>query len=113
MSFRCFLKGKIYKATITEATTEYPGSMGIDPKLMKAAGILPNEKVDVYNMVNGERFSTYAIMGKPGQVALYGAAALKGEVGQNVIICTYTWLSEAEMAAHRPKVIEPGEENSI
>lgn len=113
MPTRCFLGAKLHGATITCANLEYQGSLSIDPDLMRRAGILPLERVDVYNLVNGERLSTYAIEGGPGEICLNGAAALKGKVGQRVIIATYVWLGEDEAASHRPNVLILNETNGV
>jgi len=110
---RCFLSAKIHGATITEANLEYRGSLSIDTTLMKAVGILPYEKVDVYNMGNGERLTTYAIPGAPGQICLNGAAAHKGEVGQRVIIATYQWLDEDEARTRKPRVVIADDKNGV
>ena len=113
MAQRCFLSAKIHGATITEANLEYRGSLSIDRTLMKAVGILPYEKVDVYNLNNGERLTTYAIPGKPGQICLNGAAAHKGEVGQRVIIATYMWLDENEAKTRKPQVVIADKNNTV
>lgn len=110
---RCFLSAKIHGATITCANLEYRGSLSIDTTLMKTVGILPYEQVDVYNLDNGERLTTYAIPGAPGEICLNGAAAHRGKVGQRVIIATYMWLDESETATRRPKVVVAGENNTI
>ncbi len=113
MAQRCFLSAKIHGATITEANLEYRGSLSIDTTLMKTVGILPYEKVDVYNMDNGERLTTYAIPGEPGQICLNGAAAHKGEVGQRVIIATYQWLTEDEAKTSKPQVVIADDKNGV
>ncbi|QGY38822.1 aspartate 1-decarboxylase [Pseudodesulfovibrio cashew] len=113
MAQRCFLSAKIHGATITEANLEYRGSLSIDTKLMKTVGILPYEQVDVYNLDNGERLTTYAIPGEPGQICLNGAAAHKGEPGQRVIIATYAWLDETEARTGKPRVVIAGKNNEI
>ncbi len=113
MPMRCFLKAKLHGATITCANLEYPGSLSIDKKLLDEAGILPFEKVDVYNLVNGERLSTYAIEGSVGEICLNGAAALKGKVGQRIIIATYAWFNEQEAQQHTPKVLIIDDKNSV
>lgn len=112
MALRNFLLGKIHRATITECDVNYEGSISIDPVLLKAAGIAPFEQVDVYNIHNGERLTTYAIVGNPGQICLNGAAALKGGVGQKVIIACYGLLSEDEIAGHTPRVVLVDETNT-
>lgn len=111
--FREFLLAKIHRATITEARLDYEGSISICPDLLKASGILPYEKVEVYNLENGERFATYAIVGKKGEIALNGAAAHKGKPGDKVIIAAYIYLKEEEINSHSPKVVLVGEQNKI
>lgn len=111
MALRCFILGKIHRATITAARVDYEGSISICPGLLAASGILPHERVDVYNLDNGERLQTYAIVGGPGEVCLNGAAALKGKAGQKVIIVAYAWLSQKEYSSLRPKVVMVDENN--
>lgn len=113
MAQRCFLSAKIHGVKITCANLEYRGSLSIDRKLMKSVGILPYEQVDVYNMDNGERLTTYAIPGGPGEICLNGAAAHKGEAGQRVIIATYMWLDESEARTKKPRVIVADDNNGI
>ncbi len=113
MPNRCFLSAKIHGATITCANLEYRGSLSIDRKLMHSVGILPYEQVDIYNLDNGERLTTYAIPGEPGEICLNGAAAHKGEVGQRIIIATYMWLSESEARTCKPRVVVVGSNNSV
>ncbi len=88
---RFMLKSKIHRVTVTDANLDYEGSITIDEKLIEAADILPYEKVDIYNVSNGERFSTYVIKGKRGSgtVCLNGAAARKASKGDVVIIASY------------------------
>lgn len=113
MAQRNFLCAKIHGATITCAKLEYHGSLSIDTKLLEAAGIMPFERVDIYNLDNGERLSTYAIPGGPGEICMNGAAAHKGQVGQRIIIATYQWLEESEMAGTKPKVVITNTDNTI
>jgi len=110
---RCFLSAKIHGATITCAKLEYRGSLSIDSSLMKAVGLIPYEKIDVYNLDNGERLTTYAIPGEPGEICLNGAAAHKGQVGQRVIIASYAWFSEEEALSYKPKVVIAGKDNTV
>ncbi len=105
MAKRCFLRSKLHRATLTGCDVDYEGSIAIDEALLRAADMLPNEQVDVYNLDNGNRLTTYAIAGKPGEVCLNGAAALLAEPGQRVIICCFTWLDEDEIAGHAPRVV--------
>ncbi len=114
MGFRCFLLAKIHNATITEANVNYRGSIAICPELLKASGIMVNEQVDVYNTTNGNRLTTYVIEGKKGEICLNGAAALKGAVGDKIIIAAYTWLSPLEAEKHHPTIVIIGDkENRI
>jgi len=113
MAQRCFLSAKIHGATITCANLEYRGSLSIDPMLMKTVGILPYEQIDVYNLDNGERLTTYAIPGGPGEICLNGAAAHKGKVGQRVIIATYMWIDETEARTRKPRVVIADENNGV
>lgn len=112
MAKKCFLSGKIHGAVITCAKLEYHGSLSIDVTLMKSAGIQPFEQVDVYNIDNGERLTTYAIEGSKGEICLNGAAAHKGTVGQRIIIATYMWSDENE-ALRKPKVVMTDKDNNI
>lgn len=112
MASRCFLLAKIHRATITSARVDYEGSLSICPTLLEASGILPHERVDVYNLDNGERLRTYAIIGEIGEICLNGAAALKGATGQKVIIATYGWLSPEEYSLLQPKIILVDKNNS-
>ena len=112
---RTILKSKIHRATITDANLDYEGSLTIDTDLMNKADILPYEKLDVVNINNGQRFSTYAIDGIPGSgdICLNGAAARLGNVGDLVIIITYTNLADEEIHHHQPIVVLVDEENKI
>jgi aspartate 1-decarboxylase len=104
---RFMFKSKIHRATVTGADLNYEGSITIDSELMKLADILPYEKVDVYNVTNGERFSTYVIPGEPGsgEICLNGAAARKVQKGDKVIIVTYCELDENEIEEFSPVVV--------
>ena len=112
---RYFLKSKLHRATITGANLEYEGSLSIDPELMKAAEILPFEKVDVVNINTGARFTTYAIKGKvkSGEICFNGGAARLGQIGDKVIILTYTQISEEEIADHRSILVFVSDNNTI
>jgi aspartate 1-decarboxylase len=107
------LKGKIHRATVTDADLSYEGSISIDPKLCKAAGLRLYERVDVYNCNNGARFSTYVIHGGPGQICLNGAAARHVLRGDLVIIAAYCELEESEADRHVPKCVFVDEKNRI
>lgn len=112
---RTLLKSKIHRATVTQADLNYEGSITIDAKLMAAADIVEYERVEVYNISNGNRMATYAIVGKPGSgtICLNGAAARLAEVGDLVIICTYADYSDEERASHSPIVIPVNEKNKL
>ena len=99
---RRMVNGKIHRARVTEADLNYVGSISIDPILMKAADIVPNEQVAVYNLMNGARFETYAIEGVEGQVCLNGAAARLAQVDDLVIIVTYVDVDEQEVPPTTP-----------
>ncbi len=107
------LKCKIHRATVTEADLNYEGSISIDSKLCEAAGLIPFEQVDIYNCNNGERFTTYVIVGKPGQICLNGAAARKVHPGDIVIICAYASYAENEARIHKPTLIRVDKENKV
>jgi len=108
---RRMMNGKIHRARVTDADLNYVGSISIDPILMKAADIVPNEQVSVYNLNNGARFETYAIEGSDGQICLNGAAARLAQVGDLVIIVTYADVEDHELASHEPSVIVVDEDN--
>ena len=109
------LKSKLHRATITEADLNYQGSLTIDKELLDAVDIQPYERVMVYNINNGERFDTYAIEGKSGSgvIGLNGAAARKGLVGDQIIIVSYAYFSEDELADFHPKIVLLNESNRI
>lgn len=112
MSYRCYLQAKIHGAVLTDVRQDYMGSVSVDPELLRQSGIAPYEQVDVYNVDNGERLTTYAIEGEPGEVCLNGAAAFRGEPGQRVIIAAYVWLDDNQRAWHTPKVVFAGPDNT-
>ena len=103
------LKSKIHRVTVTEADLDYIGSITIDEDLMDAAGIIENEKVEIYNITNGERFATYAIRGERGTgvIGINGAAAHKAMVGHLLIIAAYAQMSPEEAREWHPTVIFP------
>lgn len=107
------LKCKIHRATVTDADLNYEGSVSIDPKLISAAGLLLNERVDIYNCNNGARFSTYVIEGKKGEICLNGAAARHVQKGDLVIICAYCGLSVEEAKKHKPTVVFVDSKNKM
>ncbi len=112
---RIMLRGKLHQARVTHAVLNYEGSCGIDQDFLDAAGIVEYEAIDIYNIENGERFSTYAISGERGSrmISLNGAAARKAAVGDRIIICAYGPMSEDEVAQHRPCLVYLDAQNNI
>lgn len=112
---REFLKSKLHGGLITKADLDYEGSLGIDAALMRAAGILPFESVEVYNVTNGHRLRTYAIElpAESGRLESNGAAAHWMRRGDQIIIATYSWIEERETATWKPKVVILNHENRI
>jgi len=107
------LKAKIHRATVTGSDLNYEGSIALGPELRRAAGILPFEKVEIFNCNNGERFATYVIAGRDGEVSVNGAAARLVQRGDIVIIVAYVEVEAAEAAAHRPVVVLVDEHNRV
>lgn len=107
------LRTKIHRATVTGADLNYEGSVSICPDLIKASGLLINERVDIYNCNNGARFSTYVIKGNKGEICLNGAAARHVQKGDLVIICSYCGLSFEEAQKHKPTVVFVNEKNKV
>lgn len=112
---RLFLRSKIHRATVTEANVAYEGSITIDRYLMNAAGLMPYEKVEVYNVDSGSRFETYVIEGLEGsgEICVNGAAARLVSVGDKVIIACYCMLHEGQILTHKPKLVFVDAENRI
>ena len=110
---RTFLKAKLHRATVTTADMNYEGSISLDRALCRAAGLLEFEQVDVYDITNGARFTTYVIYGEPGQVQINGAAARLVQPGDRVIVAAYAEFSADELAGHQPRVVLLGERNAI
>ncbi|HTQ78400.1 MAG TPA: aspartate 1-decarboxylase [Thermoanaerobaculia bacterium] len=112
---RTLLKSKIHRATVTDANLDYQGSVAIDPLLMEAADILPWERVEIYNVTNGERFATYAIPGRPGagEIIVNGAAAHKASTGHIVILATYATYNEQIARLHQPALVFVDAANGI
>ncbi len=109
------LKGKIHRARVTGADLNYEGSIEIDSSLMEAARILPFEQVDIWNMTNGERFSTYALAAARGSgtIAINGAAARKVQPGDEIIITAFAWMSEKQAQQWKPHVVLVDRENRL
>ena len=109
------LKSKIHRVTVTEADLNYVGSITIDEDLIDAANMIENEKVEVLNVNNGERFETYVIKGKrgSGQICLNGPAARRVAVGDIVIIVSYATMEFEEAKKFTPTIIFPGNGNKL
>ena len=107
------LKCKIHRATVTDADLNYEGSVSIDPALVDAAGLREFERVEILNCNNGNRFATYVIFGKKGEICLNGAAARLVHKGDLVIIVAYATMSEDEANKHKPRLVFVDEKNQI
>ena len=109
------LYSKIHRASVTDANLNYVGSITIDLELMRAAKLRVGQKVEIVNINNGERFSTYVIEGKEGNkdICLNGAAARKAEIGDRIIIIAYASMSEEEIVKFKPAVVLVNEKNDI
>jgi aspartate 1-decarboxylase len=101
------LKGKIHRATVTQCDLNYEGSISVDAALLERAGILPHEQVDVLNIANGKRFTTYAIPAPAGSgtIGINGAAARRAQKGDLVIIVAYARMEEAQAKSFAPRVV--------
>lgn len=113
--FLTMLKGKLHQACITHAELHYEGSCAIDEDLLDAVGILVNEQIQIYNLNNAERFTTYAIAA-PRQsriISVNGAAALLANPGDRVIICSYALFESSEAALFKPKVAMLDADNHV
>lgn len=109
------LRAKIHRARVTEANIHYEGSITVDANVLEASGILPFERVDIVNIDNGARLSTYAIEGPRGSGAfcLNGAAARLVTVGDKIIIMSYAQMNAAEARMHKPRVVLMNDDNTI
>lgn len=107
------LRSKLHRATVTAAELDYEGSISIDTELLRAAEMHAYQKVDIYNINNGARFSTYIIPGRRGEICLNGAAARMAQVGDRIIIVTFTRIEESEADSWLPTVVLLGDGNEI
>ncbi|MGM0519170.1 MAG: aspartate 1-decarboxylase [Campylobacterota bacterium] len=109
------LYSKIHRATVTDANLNYVGSITIDEDLMKASKMMVGQKVDIVNINNGERFSTYVIKGEPGSkdMCLNGAAARKVEIGDKIIVIAYASYNHDEIKDYEPTVVLVDDKNNI
>ncbi len=112
---RTLLKAKLHMATVTQAELWYDGSCAIDRSLIELAGLREFEQIEIYNVNNGERFTTYIILSEAGSgtISMNGAAARRVQVGDRVIIATYGQFSEAEMVNHKPRLIYLNQDNTV
>jgi aspartate 1-decarboxylase len=110
------LKSKIHRATVTHCELHYEGSCAIDEDLLDAANLIEDERIDIWNVNNGERFSTYAIRGQrgSGMISLNGSAARRAQVGDLLIIAAFAGVDEAELkAGWKPRLVFVDEHNHI
>ena len=110
---KTLLKSKIHRATVTDANLSYEGSISIDPRLVDAARLQPFERVEIYDCNNGNRFATYVILGKPGEICLNGAAARLVAPGDIVIIASYADYDEQECLRHQPALVYVDDRNEM
>ena len=113
--FRTLLRSKIHRATVTQAELDYEGSVTIDADLLEAAHIVTNERVEIYDITNGNRIATYAIPGPSGsgKICINGAAAHQVNEGDMVIICSYGSFSAEEIDDHKSLVVHVDSDNAI
>jgi aspartate 1-decarboxylase len=109
------LRAKIHRIAVTDRNVEYEGSLTLDAELMRAADLLPFERIEVYDITNGNRFATYVIEGTPGSgdCCVNGAAARLVEVGDRLILAAYTEMDERAAREHRPAIVVVGEDNRV
>ncbi|TAM45469.1 MAG: aspartate 1-decarboxylase [Gammaproteobacteria bacterium] len=112
---RIMMKSKLHRVRVTHAELDYEGSVAVDGKLLDAADIREYERVEIYNLRNGERFSTYAIRAEAGSgiISINGAAAHKAEPGDIVIICAYAEYEERELLTFKPRLVYVDASNRI
>lgn len=109
------LKSKIHGARVTRTDLNYEGSLGIPEDMIEACGLYVNERIDVYNVTNGERFSTYVIKEPAGSGNFFvnGAAAHRAKKGDKIIVASYAHIEEKDIKTHKPNVIRLDETNKI
>jgi aspartate 1-decarboxylase len=109
------LKGKLHRVTVTHSELEYEGSCAIDGHLLETAGIREYEQIEIYNVTNGERFTTYAILAEDnsGIISVNGAAAHKASPDDIIIICAYIGLNQQELVSFKPKLVYVDDKNQI
>ena len=113
--FVTMLKAKLHRACVTHSELEYEGSCAIDARLLELAGIREYEQIQIYNINNGERFTTYAIQAGAGSqiISVNGAAAHKASPGDRIIICSYTSLNQSELVNFKPNLVYLDENNTV
>jgi aspartate 1-decarboxylase len=109
------LKAKLHRACVTHSELHYEGSCAIDGKLLDLSGIREYEQIEIYNINNGERFTTYAIRAEDdsGIISINGAAAHKADPGDRVIICSYAMLHQQELLNYKPTLVYLDEKNNV
>ena len=109
------LKSKLHRAAVTSVERDYEGSLELDRALMDEAGLVPYERVEIFNITNGHRFSTYVMEGERGSriIGIRGAASHLAKVGDRIIVVAYADLTPEEVTAHRPVVVILNESNDI
>jgi aspartate 1-decarboxylase len=107
------LRAKIHIATVTESNIDYEGSITIDEVILRKAGMLPYEQVMISNLHNGERFETYVIPGKKGEICLNGPTARKGIVGDKIIIFCYNYIEDSHLKNYKPKIVLLNDNNKV
>lgn len=112
---RILLRAKLHRVRVTHSELDYEGSVAIDGHLLNAADIREYEQVEVYNVNNGERFTTYAIRAQAGSgiISVNGAAAHKADPGDIIIICAYAVLEDKELAGFKPELVYVDEHNRL
>lgn len=112
---KTLLKSKLHRINVTQVEVDYEGSCAVDQEFLDTAGMQEYEKIDVYNVTNGERFSTYLILAEAGSktLSVNGAAAHKVSLGDIVIICTYGEFDEVESKEHQPTLVYFDKDNNI
>ena len=112
---RAFLKSKLHAARVTHSELDYDGSCAIDSDILAQASIHEYEKIEIYNITNGERFSTYTILAQPGSgiISVNGAAAHKANPGDKLVICSYIEVPEDQIKKHQPILVYLDSSNKV
>jgi len=110
-----YLKAKLHMGSVTQAELWYDGSCAIDADLLALSGMQPFEQIDIYNVTNGERFTTYVIVAEAGSgiISMNGATARKCQVGDRIIIASYGLFTEQEASEYKPKLVYLNPDNSV